>query len=97
MVTPPTGQRILVTGVTGQIAFPMASFLAAPELDNEVFGLARFGGEGDRSRVEAAGIVPVVADLGGGDLSAVPADVDPQVAHLVHGGLGRTAGPAHPA
>jgi nucleoside-diphosphate-sugar epimerase len=81
MVTPLTGQRILVTGVTGQIAFPMASFLAAPELDNEVFGLARFGGEGDRSRVEAAGIVPVVADLGGGDLSAVPADVD-YVLHL---------------
>jgi nucleoside-diphosphate-sugar epimerase len=73
-----SGQRILVTGVTGQIAFPMAAFLAA---DNEVFGLARFGLEGDRERVSAAGIVPVVADLGEGDLASVPPDVD-YVLHL---------------
>lgn len=73
-----TDARILVTGVTGQIAFPMAASLAGA---NEVFGLARFGNAGDRERVEAAGITPVVADLGGGDLSSVPADVD-YVLHL---------------
>jgi nucleoside-diphosphate-sugar epimerase len=72
-----TDARILVTGVTGQIAFPMASSLAR---DNEVFGLARFGNAGDRERVERAGITPVVADLGAGDLSSVPADVD----YLLH-------------
>lgn len=76
-----SGQRILVTGVTGQIAFPMAAFLASPEHHNEVFGLARFGREGDRERVAAAGVTPVVADLGDGDLSAVPGDVD-YVLHL---------------
>jgi nucleoside-diphosphate-sugar epimerase len=80
MLPPLTGQRILVTGVTGQIAFPMASFLAAPENGKEDIGLGRFGGDGDRARVEAAGIVPVVADLGSGDLSSVPADVD----HVLH-------------
>ena len=35
-----SGQRVLVTGPAGQIAFPLARALAA---DNEVWGIARFG------------------------------------------------------
>ena len=34
------GEKILVTGPAGQIAFPLASRLAG---DNEVWGIARFG------------------------------------------------------
>ncbi|HEY4333344.1 MAG TPA: NAD(P)-dependent oxidoreductase [Ilumatobacteraceae bacterium] len=64
-------EKILITGVAGQIAFPMARFLAA---DNEVWGLARFSEAGSRERVEDAGITPVACDLATGDLSAVPDD-----------------------
>src|SRR5262245_13918736 len=64
-------ERIVITGVTGQIAFPMASFLAS---DNEVIGVARFTTEGSRERVAAAGIHPVACDLAAGDLSNVPDD-----------------------
>ena len=64
-------EKILITGVAGQIAFPMARMLAA---DNEVWGLARFTDPTARERVEGIGVRPVVCDLGVGDLSAVPED-----------------------
>ena len=35
-----SGEKILITGPAGQIAFPLAEHLAA---DNEVWGIARFG------------------------------------------------------
>ncbi|MGY8806024.1 MAG: NAD-dependent epimerase/dehydratase family protein, partial [bacterium] len=34
------GEKILITGPTGQVAFPVAAALAE---DNDVYGLARFG------------------------------------------------------
>lgn len=71
-------EKILVTGVTGNVAFPLARALAA---DNEVWGMARFSDPAARVRVEAAGIRPVIADLGGDDLTAVPDDVT-YVLHL---------------
>jgi nucleoside-diphosphate-sugar epimerase len=55
-----TGQKILVTGPAGQIAFPLAARLAR---DNEVWGLARFGDPAGRERVEKAGIQTRVVDL----------------------------------
>lgn len=72
-----SGQKILVTGVTGQIAFPIARLLAA---DNEVVGLARYSRPEDRHRVLEAGITPVVCDVSTGDFSGVPSDVT----HVVH-------------
>jgi len=79
VVTPVlSGEKILVTGVTGQIAFPIARMLA---VDNEVWGLARFSRPGDRRRVTDAGITPVACDLGAGDLAGVPADFT-YVVHL---------------
>jgi nucleoside-diphosphate-sugar epimerase len=72
-----TDAKILVTGLTGQIAWPMAVELAA---DNEVWGAARFSAEGSRERVEAAGIVPVTVDLAAGDFSGLPDDFT----HLLH-------------
>lgn len=65
------GEKILVTGVTGQIAFPLAEFLAE---HNEVWGLARFSDAASRGRVEAVGVTPIVCDLAEGDLGGVPHD-----------------------
>jgi nucleoside-diphosphate-sugar epimerase len=70
-------EKILFTGLTGQIGFPMATFLAE---NNEVWGLARYSDESMRARVEEAGITPVTADLAGGNFSEVPADFT----YLVH-------------
>ena len=68
---PLRGEKILVTGVTGQIAFPLAQFLAE---HNEVWGLARFSDAASRGRVGAIGVTPVVCDLAEGDLAGVPDD-----------------------
>jgi nucleoside-diphosphate-sugar epimerase len=64
-------EKILITGPAGQIALPLAESLAA---GNEVWGLARFGDEAQRARVEAAGVTTRVCDLGDGDLDGVPDD-----------------------
>ena len=65
------GEKILITGVTGKIAFPIARKLAA---ENEVWGVARLRTTGDRERLENAGIRAVALDFSGGDLSALPDD-----------------------
>lgn len=72
------GERVLVTGVTGQIAFPMARVLAE---HNEVWGLARFRDPASRDRVDSIGVRPVVCDLASGELANVPRDVS-VVLHL---------------
>jgi len=80
------GRRVLVTGATGRVAFPIARALTA---SNTVFGLARFSDPGGPARLEAAGIVPVRADVADPDLDALP-DAD----YVFHAGaaLGREAG-----
>ncbi|WP_419917862.1 NAD-dependent epimerase/dehydratase family protein [Candidatus Poriferisocius sp.] len=70
-------QKILITGMTGQIAFPMAAYLAE---HNEVWGIARFSVEGSREKVEAAGVRTAVTDLAEGDYSNLPDDFD----YLIH-------------
>src|SRR5579859_4615983 len=65
------GQRVLVTGATGKIAFPIARALAKR---NEVWGAARFTKPGDRDKLGAAGVVPLQLDMSHGDLAAVPDD-----------------------
>ena len=42
---PLRGEKILITGPAGRVAFPLAARLAA---DNEVWGIARFGTAGER-------------------------------------------------
>lgn len=66
-------RKILVTGVTGKAVIPIAAALAR---DNEVWGQARFTNARDRQAITALGIRPCAADLGNGDLSEVPDDVD---------------------
>lgn len=73
-----SGQKILVTGPAGQIAFPLARALAA---DNEVWGIARFSKPESRERVEAIGLTTRVVDLAAPDLSELPDDFD-YVLHL---------------
>ncbi len=67
------GEKILVTGVTGSVAEPLARFLAT---DNDVWGLARFAGDGDthRGALEDAGITTRAVDLGAGTFADVPDD-----------------------
>jgi nucleoside-diphosphate-sugar epimerase len=81
-----SGEKILITGVTGAVAAPLAERLAK---DNEVWGLARFlepadpartgkeiriGSLRSRSAIEALGIRTCAADLASGDLSQAPDD-----------------------
>lgn len=65
------GEKILLTGPAGQIAFPLARALAP---HNEVWGAARFSEPGSRERVEGAGVRTVACDLASGDLSGLPDD-----------------------
>ena len=62
--------RVLVTGATGRVAFPIARELAR---EHEVFGMARCTKPGDEAKLRAAGIEPIVADVSTFDLAALPA------------------------
>jgi UDP-glucuronate 4-epimerase len=68
------GARILVTGVTGQVARPVAISLAAA--GHDVVGAARFSDAAARDALEAAGVRTVTCNLKGPDLFEVPTDVD---------------------
>jgi UDP-glucuronate 4-epimerase len=65
------GQKILITGATGKIAFPIARSLAKR---NEVWGAARFTKPGDREKLATAGIEPLQLDMSRCELDAVPDD-----------------------
>jgi nucleoside-diphosphate-sugar epimerase len=73
-----TGAKILVTGVTSEVAKPVAFSLAK---ENEVYGAARWRDPAAREPFEAHGIKPVTADFVKGDLSGLPETVD-YVAHF---------------
>jgi len=65
------GQKILVTGVSGQVAFPIAAYLAA---DNDVWGAARLADPAAVERLKAAGITPFSMDIGSGEYGDLPDD-----------------------
>jgi nucleoside-diphosphate-sugar epimerase len=69
-----TGRRILVTGVTGWVAAPLARAMAAA--GNTVYGAARFADPTQREPLEADGITTVSIDLEQGRFDEVPADLD---------------------
>jgi UDP-glucuronate 4-epimerase len=73
MPPPLTGKTIVITGVTGQVAEPVAHALA---VDNEVVGAARFRDPAARQRLESAGIRCVPIDLASGDVGGLPRDAD---------------------
>jgi nucleoside-diphosphate-sugar epimerase len=67
------GATIVVTGVTGQVAAPVARALAR---DNGVIGAARFTNESARQQLTEAGVRCVTIDLESGDVAGLPADAD---------------------
>jgi nucleoside-diphosphate-sugar epimerase len=79
-----TDEKILVTGAAGHIAFPLVAYLAK---DNDVWGIARFSGEGSREKVEAVGATTRVCDLSDADFSELPNDFT----YVLH--LAATIGP----
>ena len=65
--------RLLMTGLTGQLAGSIAAILAP---HNEIYGLARYSKPGSKEAVEALGITPIVCDYTSGDFTGVPNDFD---------------------
>ncbi len=78
-------EKILLTGATGKIAFPIARELAR---HNEVWGAARLGKPGDRERLQAEGITPLALDMASGDFTALPDDFSYVFHAAVDPGLG---------
>ncbi|HEX3822875.1 MAG TPA: NAD(P)-dependent oxidoreductase [Mycobacteriales bacterium] len=72
-----TGSRILVTGVTSEVAKPVALSLAK---DNQVFGAARFRDVAAREPLESGGVKTVRLDLVRAELDDLPDVVD----YVVH-------------
>ena len=68
-----TGSTILVTGVTGQVAAPLAVSLARQAA---VIGAARFSNPTKRTELEAAGVSCVTIDLEKGEVTDLPGDID---------------------
>ena len=65
--------RYLVTGVTSEVARPVAEALAK---ENDVIGAARFRDDSARDPLHAAGIQTARMDIVAGDLSDLPDEVD---------------------
>lgn len=66
-----TGQKILITGATGQVAKPLALALARK---NDVWALARFKDAAARQELEKAGVTCVAHNLTSQDFGALPED-----------------------
>ncbi|MHB8463629.1 MAG: NAD-dependent epimerase/dehydratase family protein [Acidimicrobiales bacterium] len=75
-----SGEKILVTGASAEVALPLVRFLSTR---NEVWGAARFADPNTRQKVEAAGARPVAIDVAEGDLSTLPTDFT-YVLHLAY-------------
>lgn len=65
-------EKILITGATGKIAFPIARALAAA--GNEVWGAARLKDATAREKLVEAGVKPIALDVGAGEFSTLPED-----------------------
>jgi nucleoside-diphosphate-sugar epimerase len=67
------GYKILISGVTGQVATPVAKALVA---GNDVWGIARFTDTAAREELERAGIHCCTVNMANGDFSGIPRDFD---------------------
>ena len=66
-----SGEKILITGPAGRIAFGLARSLAA---NNEVWGIARFSAAETRAKVEAVGVTTRTLDIASGQFDGLPSD-----------------------
>jgi nucleoside-diphosphate-sugar epimerase len=66
-----SGEKILITGPAGRIAFAIAKSLAPR---NEVWGVARFSDPSSRQEVEALGVKTRTLDLASGSYGDLPND-----------------------
>ena len=64
-------EKILFAGLTGQIGYRLASFLAK---GNDLWGLARFRDESKRKALESEGVKTHATDLANPDFSGLPDD-----------------------
>lgn len=65
------GEKVLITGATGKIGFPIARALAQR---NEVWGAARLTNPADAQRLADNDVEPVALDFSSADCSALPDD-----------------------
>lgn len=68
-----SGRRVLITGASGLVAFPVAVEAAKT---NEVYAVARFSDPEQKRLLEAAGVRTITFDMADPDLSALPKSVD---------------------
>jgi nucleoside-diphosphate-sugar epimerase len=66
-----SGEKILVTGPAGRIAYGISKTLAT---DNEVWGIARFSDPSARAEVETLGVTTRAVDLSDPDFGGLPSD-----------------------
>jgi nucleoside-diphosphate-sugar epimerase len=75
-----SGRRVLVTGASGLVAFPVAAELAK---SNEVYAVARFSDPKQKRMLEEAGAHPIAFDLADPELSPLPESVDVVINYAV--------------
>jgi UDP-glucuronate 4-epimerase len=75
-----SNRRVLVTGASGLVAFPVAMALAKT---NEVYALARFSNPEQKRLLEARGARTISFDLAEPDLSPLPRSVDVVINYAV--------------
>ncbi|AKL73155.1 nucleoside-diphosphate-sugar epimerase [Actinobacteria bacterium IMCC26256] len=68
-----SGSKVLITGATGQVAFPVAIALA---VEHQVTAIARFRDTAKREALEARGVECVEVDLAKADFAKVSTDFD---------------------
>lgn len=75
-----SGKRVLITGASGLVAFPVAVELARA---NDVYAVARFSNPEQKRWIEAAGVRAIAFDLAAHDLSPLPKSVDVVINYAV--------------
>ena len=75
-----SGRRVLVTGASGVVAFPVVVELAKA---NEVYAVARFSDPEQSRMLEQAGAKTIAFDLADPDLSPLPESVDVVINYAV--------------
>ena len=75
-----SGRRVLVTGASGVVAFPVAAELAK---NNDVYAVARFSDPHQQELLERAGARTIAFDLADPDLSPLPESVDVVINYAV--------------